>query len=128
MEEIIKETVVTKGVLVGNNPSNSKATDTQTAEYIIYFLFGVLEAFLTFRILFKVAGASLSSSFVRFVYGLSGVFIMPFEGIFRRGFSQGIETTSILEPSALVALLFYALLSWGVVKLVRIMSGEVQVD
>ncbi|MCX6706357.1 MAG: hypothetical protein NTV24_04650, partial [Candidatus Woesebacteria bacterium] len=57
---------------------------------------------------------------------LTGIFILPFEGIFRRGFSQGIETTSVLEPSTLVALIVYAVLAWGIVKLLRVLSGKVQ--
>lgn len=66
------------------------------------------------------------SGFVGFIYILSGIFIMPFEGIFRRGFNQGIETTSVLEPSTIVAMLVYAILTWGIIKLVRISSGEQQ--
>lgn len=127
MAEIIEETIVTKGV-VKNNPAISRATDNQTTEYIVYFLFGVLESALAFRILFKLAGASVNSSFVRFIYGLSGMFMLPFEGIFRRGFAQGIETTAVIEPSSLVAVLVYAVLSWGVVRIIRILSREVQVD
>lgn len=74
----------------------------------------------------KLAGASLSSAFVGFIYTVSGIFIMPFENIFRRSFSQGIETTSILEPSTLVAMIVYAVLAWGIVKLKRILSHEQQ--
>lgn len=68
----------------------------------------------------------MANAFVGLVYGLSGIFILPFEGIFRRGFNQGIETTSILEPSVIVAILVYAILAWGVIKLIRISSGEQQ--
>jgi hypothetical protein len=68
----------------------------------------------------------MSSAFVAFIYGLTGLFILPFEGIFHRGLSQGIETTSILEPSTLTAIIVYALLAWGIVKLLRIFTGEQQ--
>jgi len=61
------------------------------------------------------------------IYGLTGIFIWPFEGIFRRGFAQGVETTSVLEPATLVALIVYAILAWGIVKLIRIYSMEKQV-
>lgn len=74
----------------------------------------------------KVAGASINSAFVAGIYGLSGIFTWPFEGIFRRGFTQGIETTSVLEPSTIVAILVYAVLAWGIVKFIRISSGEQQ--
>ncbi|OGM11534.1 hypothetical protein A2Z22_00580 [Candidatus Woesebacteria bacterium RBG_16_34_12] len=95
-------------------------------EYLIYFFFGALEILLAFRLILKLMGASVASGFVRLIYGLTGIFILPFEGIFRRGTAQGIETTSVLEPSTLVALIVYAVLAWGIVKLVRIFSGEQQ--
>lgn len=51
---------------------------------------------------------------------------MPFEGIFRKSVAQGVETTSVFEPSTVVAIVVYALLAYGVVKLIRISSGEEQ--
>jgi hypothetical protein len=109
-----------------NTPVKSKATGSQTVEYLVYFLFGVLEILLAFRLVFKLTGASLSSSFVGLIYGLTGIFIAPFEGIFHRGFAQGVETTAVLEPSTLVAIIVYAVAAWGIVKLVRILSGDQQ--
>lgn len=129
MTEIVRETVTTQNDsadTVVTAPVERKATDSQTAEYLIYFFFGALEILLAFRLVLKMMGASVSSAFVNIIYGLSGLFILPFEGIFRRGFTQGIETTSVLEPSTLVAIVVYAILAWGIVKLTRIFSGEKQ--
>src|SRR3989344_6277081 len=129
MAEIVKESITTQN----EGPKEAVTTETkriatssQTVEYLIYFFFGVLEILLAFRLILKVMGASTSSGFVGLIYGLTGVFILPFEGIFRRGTAQGLETTSVLEPSTLVALVVYAVLAWGIVKLVRIFSGERQ--
>ena len=141
MTEIIKETVTTQGdedKVVLNNPTGDEstpvmatqvktaATSSQTVEYLVYFFFGLLEVLLAFRLIFKIAGASSSSAFVSFIYGLTGIFILPFEGIFSRGVSQGLETTSVLEPAAIVALIVYAFVAWGIVKLIHILSGEKQ--
>lgn len=131
MTEIVKETITSEGSNISptaNTSAKRGATSSQTVEYLIYFLFGILEALLAFRLVFKLAGASLSSAFVGLIYGLTGIFILPFEGIFRRGFTQGIETTSVLEPSTLVAIIVCAVLAWGIVKLVRILSGKQQAD
>ncbi|OGD10605.1 hypothetical protein A2397_01210 [Candidatus Amesbacteria bacterium RIFOXYB1_FULL_44_23] len=95
-------------------------------EYLIYFLLGTLEILLGFRLVLKLTGASVASAFVGLIYGLTGIFILPFEGIFRKGFAQGVETTSVLEPATLVALIVYAVLALGIVKLLRIISGERQ--
>jgi hypothetical protein len=134
MAEISKETVTTQGNNINpvvntttkNTSVKSTATNSQTVEYLIYFLFGALEILLAFRLVLKLTGASLASDFVGMIYGLTGIFILPFEGIFRRGFAQGVETTAVLEPSTLVALAVYAVLAWGIVKLMRILSGEQQ--
>ena len=132
MAEIVKETITTtQGNTtdqVVNSPSKNEATSSQTLEYLIYFFFGALDILLVFRLVLKLTGASLSSAFVGLIYGVTGVFILPFEGIFRRGFAQGVETTSVLEPSTLVAIVVYAVLAWGIVKLVRVLSGEQQKD
>ena len=131
MTEIVQESVTTQN----EGPKEAVTTETkrvasssQTVEYLIYFLFGALEVLLAFRLVLKLMGASMASGFVDLIYGLSGIFILPFEGIFRRAVTQGLETASVLEPSTLVAMIVYAVLAWGIVKLVRIFSGEKQVS
>ncbi|KKQ30082.1 MAG: hypothetical protein US68_C0012G0021 [Candidatus Shapirobacteria bacterium GW2011_GWE1_38_10] len=144
MTEIIKETITTKenqsnpvvttpvendgdsGNPILTTQVKTGASNRETIEYGIYFLFGFLEVLLAFRLLLKLTGASLSSAFVRFIYGVTGIFILPFEGIFRKGYAQGAETTSVLEPSTLVAIIVYIILAWGIVKLLHISSGEKQ--
>ena len=129
METDTKQTVTTHEVnaLEGSRTtSNRAASGSQTAEYIVYFLFGLLEVLLAFRFLLKLTGASASSGFVGFIYSFSGAFTWPFEGIFRAFFGQGVETTSVFEPSTLVAIVVYSIIGWGIVKLVQILSGEKQ--
>lgn len=121
MTDIVKETVVTQA-------ATTEATSSQTAEYLIYFAFGLLESLLAFRLILKLTGASMSSGFVSTIYGLTGIFILPFEGIFKRWFAQGVGTGAVLEPSTLVAIVVYIFLGWGIVKLVRISSGEKQIN
>ncbi|OGC43775.1 hypothetical protein A3J98_00585 [candidate division WS6 bacterium RIFOXYC1_FULL_33_10] len=91
-------------------------------EYIIYFLFGVLDILLIFRILLKLTGANTSSGFVNLIYDITNIFILPFQGMF----SGSSSTTSVFEPSVLIALVVYAFIAWGIVKLIRIFSGEKQ--
>lgn len=129
MTTIIKETVTSQNEnsdTVVTTPVRIGATNSQTYEYLVYYLFGVLDALLAFRVILKILGASTTSYFVKFIYSLSGIFILPFEGIFRKGFAQGIETTSVIEPSTLIAIIIYTILAVGIVKLIRISSGEEQ--
>lgn len=129
MAEIVKEVVTTQNEgprAAVITETKSVASNTQTIEYLIYYFFGALEILLAFRLVLKLAGASLASGFVSFIYGLSKIFILPFEGIFRAGYTKGLETTSVLEPSSIVAIVVYAVMAWGIVKLIRIFSGETQ--
>ena len=94
MTEIVKETVTTGSTspntvnVVSRSPVEVPASETQTVEYLIYYLLGALEILLAFRLILKLTGASMSSGFVSMIYGLSNIFIWPFEGIFRRGFGR----------------------------------------
>lgn len=126
MTQIIKETVTTHVDTdsVKVTPETNKVTDTKATERAIYYIFGILEVLLAFRLIFKLAGASQGSYFVSFIYAVTRIFILPFEGIFRRGVAEGIETTSVLEPATIVALAVYTLLAWGIVELVRVLSRE----
>jgi len=109
-----------------NPPVVNEATKSQKIEYVVYFFFGVLEILLAFRLVLKITGASLTSWFVRLIYNLTRFFIQPFNGIFSKGYTQGVETTSVLEPATIVAIIVYIILAWGAVKLIRISSGEQQ--
>jgi glucan phosphoethanolaminetransferase (alkaline phosphatase superfamily) len=129
MANVIKETVTTEeGDTVVDRVNQEKATGSQTVEYLIYFLFGLLEIILAFRLVLKLLGASLSSNFVELIYNISKVFIWPFEGIFSRATAQGAETTAVFEPATLVAIIVYSLIALGIVKLVRIFSGDKQTE
>lgn len=119
MQEIKIEPVVT-------TPVRSGATNHETYEYLVYYIFGALNVLLAFRLILKLAGASSTSFFVNFIYSLSKIFVLPFEGIFRRSTAQGIETTSIFEPSTLIAIIVYSVIAVGIVKFIRISSGEAQ--
>jgi len=128
MNEQIKETVTTQttGSNVSARPTEPQATTFQTTEYLIYFIFGILDALLIFRFFFKILGASSVSGFVQFVYKTTNLFIMPFEGIFGKALNEGLESTSVFEPATLLAIVFYGLLAMGIVKLVLILSGQKQ--
>ncbi|HJX59488.1 MAG TPA: YggT family protein [Patescibacteria group bacterium] len=127
MTETVRETVTTRD----DSPATSVkagATGTQTVQRLVYFLFGILEILLAFRLIFKLAGASYGGAFVGFIYSVTRIFILPFGGIFRQATAPGAETAAILEPATLVAIIVYAVLAWGIVALVKILSGEQQTD
>jgi hypothetical protein len=125
MTELVKETVITQGQTTAEPVA---ATKSQTLEYLIYYFFGALEILLAFRLVLKMMGASLTSGFVRVIYMISQLFIMPFEGIFKRGYAESSGTAFVFEPATVVAIVVYMALAWGIVKLLRISTGEKQVN
>ena len=86
----------------------------------VYYILGLLETLLAFRLVFRLLGANPGSVFVSLIYTVSGVFLAPFRGIFRAATSNGIETTAVLEPHTIIAMIVYALIAYGVVKFIEI--------
>src|SRR6202166_2720808 len=71
------------------------------------------------RFLGKLLGASSQSAFVHAIYQVSGVFVAPFTGIF----GDTGNKTNTFETASLVALVVYAVIGWGIVVLIRIITA-----
>lgn len=108
-----QETQQVNTEVTGNNKT--------TAANGIWYLVGFVEIMLAFRFILKLFGANPDSGFVNFIYALTGVLTLPFDSIF--GVTKpetGAVVTSVFEPSILVAAVVYALIGWGVIKLINI--------
>lgn len=86
----------------------------------VWYIVGAMEVVLAFRFVLKLLGANPNSGFVDFIYRISGVLTAPFDSIF--GVTKTVSGTahSVFEPSIIVAAIVYALIGWGVVKLLDI--------
>lgn len=91
-----------------------------TAANIVWYILGVIEVLLAFRFVLKLLGANPESGFVDFIYTISGILTGPFDNIFGVSKTTSGETQSVFEPSILVAAAVYALVAWGIVKLVKV--------
>jgi hypothetical protein len=128
MSEVIRQTVTarTPNSVVTKDKEVMNDSTPQTISYIIYFLFGILEVLLFFRFVFRLTGANPNSGFVSFIYSITRIFAMPFSGIFPTATTQGAIATAVFEPSTLIAIAVYAVLAWGIVRLVAILSRQSQ--
>ena len=122
MPQIIQKTVTTRTPNTVTMNAETEDSSPQTVVYFIYFLFGILEILLVFRFVLRLTGANPGSGFVSFTYAVTRLFTLPFFGIFPTATAQGAVTTAVFEPATLVALFVYAALSWGIVRLVAILS------
>jgi hypothetical protein len=89
------------------------------AAAIVGFLVGVVDILIAARFLGKLLGASAQSAFVSFINTVSGPLVAPFQGIFGDGGSKA----NSFETADLVAIVVYAVIGWGLVMLIRIMTA-----
>ena len=89
------------------------------AAAVVWFVIGAVEIFIAARFLGKLFGASAHSAFVNFIYQVSGPMVAPFTGIFGDTGSR----TNTFETASLVAIVVYAVIGWGLVVLIRIVTA-----
>ncbi|NLM10913.1 MAG: YggT family protein [Clostridiaceae bacterium] len=94
------------------------------AKNIIYYILGVIETLLGLRFLFMLLGANPRSGFTAFLYAITGIFIAPFSGIFNPVSTTGLATRSVFDPATIIAMAIYALVGWGIVKLLWIRASK----
>src|SRR4030088_3460101 len=84
---------------------------------IVWWIVGFIDVLIAIRFVLKMFGAN-PAPFVRFMYDVTWPLVAPFHGIF----NTAQEGRSILEPESLVAMAIYALIGWGIVSLIRLLS------
>ena len=83
---------------------------------IIWLITGVLESVFAIRVLLKLMAANPAAGFATFIYNMTAVFLTPFFGLTATPSANG----SVLEIPSLIAMLVYALLAWGIVRVLWI--------
>lgn len=94
--------------------SPQKTYDTKKAIFrtyqVIWYILGVIEVVLAFRVLLKLLGASTLSGFTNFIYAVSDPFALPFAGILG------------VSASTLIAMAVYAIVAYGLVALFQLVK------
>lgn len=106
------------------SPEADAMTMVWSVNRMIFYVTGVIETLLTFRFLFKAFGANPSNGFVSFIYSTSSVFEGPFRGIFRSATTEGIETTAVIEPSTIFAMIMFLVLAIGLTQLINVLTAN----
>jgi len=119
----VRETTTRSGDTVQKTTdvSNSQAkTEHQqnVAERVVWFVAGILLVLLGFRFLLSLLGANTTNGFANFIYSASHPFVSPFFSLFSyKNYAYGV---SRFETYTLVAIVFYAVVAWGIAKLVTL--------
>ncbi len=122
-QQNIKETTTRSGNTLEkttevSNPKSQSEHTQMVAERVVWFIAGVLLVILGLRFVLTLMGANTSNSFANFIYNTSHPFVAPFFSLFNyKHYSYG---TSHFEVYTLIAMLVYALIAWGITKLVTL--------
>jgi uncharacterized protein YggT (Ycf19 family) len=95
----------------------SSATPARRASEVIYLVFGIIDGLLLIRLVLKLLAANPLAGFSKFIYGLTDVFLAPFRNLLP---VVGGGSGAVLEMSTVIAIIVYALIGWGLVRLVGI--------
>jgi len=90
------------------------------ATRLVWAILALLEVLLGLRFLLKLIGANAASGFGTFVYGITGLFVAPFNGLL----SSWSSGSSLLEVTTLVAMVIYALIFWGLVRVLDMLMDR----
>jgi len=99
---------------VQREPEREQRIFTFKITQLIWLFLGILEALIALRIVLKLIGANPESPIVALIYGLTFLFLFPFEGMVATPSTGRI----VLELSSLFAMLIYALIAWAVERTV----------
>lgn len=119
-EVVRKTTVITPPPITTEHPQKvfeKKKTLFRTYQ-IIWYILGIIEVLLGFRMALKALGALPTSFFTSLIYVLSDPLVIPFSGILPS--SGSINAT--FEWSTIIAALVYLILAYGLVQLLSLMK------
>ena len=80
----------------------------------IWLGLGIIEVLIGLRVVLKLIAANPESPFAAFIYNVSAIFLFPFAGLVGTPAAGGM----VLEFSSIIAMLVYALLAWGLERIV----------
>lgn len=87
---------------------------------IVGTLLVILEILLGIRFVLHLIAANPDSGFAVFIYGITGVFVAPFQGLIETPTSGG----TTLEVTTLIAMAVYALFVWVVIRVLGIVADR----
>lgn len=101
--------------------STVSVTGSALAARVVWYIAGVLLAVLGLRFVLALLGANPNNEFANFIYSLSHPFVAPFFSLFGYDLRYGV---SRFETFTLVAMAIYALIAYGIVRLVTINKAD----
>ena len=95
----------------------SRFSPARRAYETIYLIFAIIVGSILIRVLLKLLGANTAVAFTHFMYGITDPLLAPFRGLL----PTFVSGRTVLETSALFAILIYGLIGIALARLVAIM-------
>jgi uncharacterized protein YggT (Ycf19 family) len=114
-----EESYVTSGAGAPNSSTKvvRSLTPARRTNEVIYLVFAIVDVVLLVRMVLKLLAANPHAGFSSFIYSVSDALLVPFRGILP---TTTVSGQSVFEMSALIAILVYALVGFGLARLVSI--------
>lgn len=80
---------------------------------VVWYLLGLIEVLLAFRLVLKLLGANAGAGFTDFVYTVTAPLVAPFLSVFRVSKVEG----SVFEWTTILAMFVYWVVAWGLITL-----------
>lgn len=96
-------------------PNYQRKKTVFRAYQVVWYILGVIEVLLAFRVLLKLLAANPASGFTQFIYGVSAPLAVPFLGVI----ASSTVGRSVLEWSTLLAMIVYLVVAYGIAKLIQ---------
>ncbi len=95
-------------------PERERRIFTFKATQLVWLFLGILEALLALRFFLKLIAANPASPIAVFLYGFTGLFLLPFTGLTGTPAAGGM----VLEIPTVIAMVVYALIGWALERLI----------
>ena len=99
---------------VQREPGQEQRIATFQVTQLVWLLLGILEVMIALRIVLKLIAANPDSLIVTLIYGFTGLFLFPFQGMTATPSAGGM----VLEISSMFAMVIYALIAWAVERII----------
>lgn len=116
-ENVVRKTTV---VTEAGHPTQHRR---MVAARIVWYLGGLVLVLLGFRFVLALLGANHGNAFANGIFKITNPLVNPFYSLFGYTPKYGVAQ---LQVSVLVAMAVYALVAWGIVKLIFITSAQQQ--
>lgn len=106
--------------VVESAPSTNRLLISRIAK-LLWLFATIIVVLVGFRFGLMLIGANPASGFAALVYGVTDLLVAPFMGITN---TPAIEGAGIIDVPSLFAMAVYPLLTWGLIRLIRILFAE----